>query len=486
MSQGQLRQLWGEIKTLFGIELPAQSFTEGHSSPFGFVSDAMLNPTREVAAWSCRGGTKTLCCAILACLQYREHDNLHSRILSGSEDQGRHLYEYIHRFAPQVLGNRVEELGRNVSKIAGGRLELLSASEKRVRGARVPHLYLDELDEMHPDIIEAAIGMLNSRYGIPSRVVYASTWHHAHGPMGELVTSAEEQVISVHKWGVWEAIAHCPRERHQDGRGCQDCPLGPVCLTKARERHPLAKIGIASKAHGLIAIDDAIKQFRMWSREAWEAEAECKRPSLSGMVYSAFNPAVHVRPDLDFDDDLPIFRAIDWGLNTFACLWLQVTKEGIVRIVDEMETHNRTLAQNAAEINERDKGVRPIATYCDPAGRSRNDHTGTSAIDEFRSYGIRAEYNMTSWAREVHNGINQVRAALRAADGTTRLFVSGRCPKTIRAFQSYRLRMMNNEYIDEPIKPQECDHLMDSLRYWFVNRGPGRPRNEAKTLGYSG
>ena len=63
------------------------------------------------------------------------------------------------------------------------------------------------------------------------------------------------------------------------------------------------------------------------------------------------------------------------------------------------------------------------------------------------------------------------------------------CPRLTRrrwieAFESYRNRQVNGQYIDEPVKPQPCDHPMDALRYYFVNcRGPYRA--ETRRIGYS-
>ena len=70
--------------------------------------------------------------------------------------------------------------------------------------------------------------------------------------------------------------------------------------------------------------------------------------------------------------------------------------------------------------------------------------------------------------------IGMIRAALMPGSGEARLFIAGACKQTIRAFESYELRKVNQEYIDEPVKPQACDHPMDATRYYFVNRQMGK------------
>lgn len=469
--------LWAFISDQFKLKLPHRVFTPGHSTPFAFVADAFFHPGKDLAAWANRSGLKTLCSSIIAALEFLYSDKtLKGRVLAGSEDQAKNLYEYWENWCFKVLAGRIKgEPGRLVTRLDNGTFQILAASQKRVRGAKVQRLFRDEIDEIDPDVMSASVGMLAELDGVPSRTIDTSTWHNPQGPMGRLVEEADKRGITLHKWNVWESIAQCPTERHENGRGCTQCPLGVVCLGKAGEYRrgggQVAKgVGIASECCGIFAIDDAIKQFRQWSEQQWAAEAECKRPSLTGLVYPQFDRLVHVMPGLDFSDDLPTYRAIDFGLNDFVCLWIQEDKKGAVYVVDEYWAENATVAQNAREINKRDEGVTVYATFVDPAGRNRNDQTGHSAIDELKGHGIKCDYTLSPWGREVKNGINMIRGYLMPGSGKARLFVAGACKRLIAAFESYKLRKVNNEYIDEPIKPQACDHPMDALRYWFVNQ----------------
>lgn len=468
------QDLWLDIYGRFGLRLPHKRFTPGHSTPFDFVYEAISDPSRDLAAWANRSGLKTLCASIIAALEFRFSDDpLRGRVLSGSEDQAKNLYEYWREWAYKVLPDRLRsEPGRLVTHLDNGDFEILAASQKRVRGAKVQRLYRDEVDEIDPDIIAASVGMLASINGTPARTIETSTWHYVGGPMARLVADAAQSGISLHKWNVWESIERCPTSRHDNGRSCAGCKLNPVCVSKAREYHrdPERRLGIASECGGLMAIDDAIKQLSHWSKEQWDAEAECKRPSLEGMVYAGFDRTKHVKADLDFNDALPIYRAIDWGLNNFVCLWIQCDKAGKVYIVDEYWAENATVADNAKELNRRDKDCTIEATYCDPAGTSRSDQTGYSDVEVFKSLGIPCTFTRAPWATNVHNGIQLIRSFLQPAVGAPRLFVAGRCQRMLTAFESYRLRKVNNEYIDEPIYPQPLDHGPSAFRYFMVNR----------------
>lgn len=467
--------------------MPHKVFSAGHSTPLDFIGDGFFHPARDVAAWANRRGAKTLSGSILAALEYRFADRpIKGRVLAGSEDQARALYEYWQQWCWDVLADRLKgEPGRLITRLDNGDFEILAASPKRVRGPGIQRLYWDEVDEIDPSLMAASVGTLTTLNGVPARTVAMSTWHHAHGPMSDLVAAAAGRGIALHRWNIWETIARCPPARHDGGRGCTACPLEPACVGKAIERDPRATVGIAAEADGLFAIDDAIKQYSHWSNQQWQAEAECKRPTLTGLVYSAFDRSVHVDDALDFQADLPIYRAIDWGLNDFVCLWIQPDKRGRVLVVDELWTRQATTHQVADRIGELDRGVRVEATFCDPAGRNRNDQTGYSDIDVFAGAGIPCRYTLSPWAREIRNGVNLIRAALKPAAGSPRVVIAGKCRNLIEAMESYRLRQVNGQYIDEPVKPQPCDHPMDALRYYFVNR-LGPTRAGAQHMRYTG
>ena len=482
--------VWLYVQRNLGVRLPHKAFTPGHSTPLDFVADALARPGADLAVWANRSGMKTLSSSIVAAMEFAfSPGELRARVLSGSEDQARHLYAYWAQWCDMLLADRVVQgPGRLLTRLDNGDLEILAASQKRVRGAKVQRLFRDEIDEIDPDVYGASVGMLVSRPGRPARTIDTSTWHYAGGPMSRLVAGAARRGVRLHKWNIWETIERCPLERHQNGRGCDTCRLAGPCVEKARLHHgqPDRRLGIAAEACGSLAVDDAIKQLCQWSRRQWQAEAECQRPSLEGLVYPAFDRGVHVEQGLTLRPNLPTWRAVDWGFNEFACLWIQMDTRGGVHVVDEYCSRHATTADNARGVLGRHHGksLRVEATYCDPAGASRNDQTGYSDVQVFESMGIPCVYNTSPRAREVRNGINLVRSLLRPGAGPPRLKVAAGCTRLIEAFESYRSRQVNGQFIDEPVKPQACDHVMDALRYFAVNRC-SRPASETRRMSYA-
>ena len=465
-------ELWGLVAGRFGIRLPHRAFTPGHSTPLDFLHDALRRPTADLAAWSCRSGCKTLTASLLTALSFLRHGRLQARVLSGSEGQAQNLYAYWRRWCDGPLQGLLDEPPTaSITRIAGGRLEVLAASHRRVRGPKVQLLLEDELDEIAPDIDIAAAGMIASRPRIPARTVYTSTWHRPDGAMARLVGSAVRGDIRLHRWNLWEAIAACPAERHENGRGCRGCRLGEPCLAAARRLHgPAAPMGIAAAGTGLYAIDDVIKAYSRVGRSAWDAEYLCNRPSVEGLVYPEFDAAVHARPAPP--EPVRLFRSIDWGYGVFVCLWIAEQPCGTATVLDTYMAEEGTLARHAEFIRSHRLGD-VEATFCDPAGRSRSDQTGLSNIQVFRRHGIACRYSLASSLRPVAAGVRLVRAALQPASGPPRLFyvpTDANRRLFVTAMQSYRNRRVNGVWIEQPQDPQPHEHIPDALRYYFVNR----------------
>jgi len=359
---------------------------------------------------------------------------------------------------------------------AGGKFEILAASQKKVRGGKVHRLYEDEFDEIAPEIDAAAVGMIASGDNLPGRTVYTSTWHRSDGSMNRLVEGCPQNGVELHKWNLWEAIERCGVERHNEGAGCEFCGLEPACRAKARSFHCDENwpVGIASEAGGLYRVDDAIKAYRKISERTWNAEFLCRRPSVEGAVYPELDPVIHGCQLEDLPSDLKIYRAIDWGLSVFVCLWLGRDDSGRIYLLDTYRSEYGRLKQHAEYILAHP--LRDVeATYCDPAGRSRNEQTGRSNIEEFRRWGIPCTCAMSRRLRNVQYGIGLVRQALGPADGESK-FRFVRIPGNeifVTAMQRYSNRRVNGVWIDKPQDPQECEHIPDALRYFFVNQKRG-------------
>ena len=154
--------IWLYVQQNLGVRLPHKAFTPGHSTPLDFVADALASPGADLAVWANRSGMKTLSASIVAAMEFAFSPGpLRARVLSGSEDQARHLYAYWAQWCRTMLADRVVQgPGRLLTQLGNGDLEILAASQKRVRGAKVQRLYRDEVDEIDPDVLAASVGIV--------------------------------------------------------------------------------------------------------------------------------------------------------------------------------------------------------------------------------------------------------------------------------------------------------------------------------------
>jgi hypothetical protein len=450
------------LKVFLGIDVPDGRICEGHSSPMdyvwhGFSIDSSqpraAGPhTADCIVWANRAGGKTELAAVATLLDALFKPNCQIRILGGSGEQSSRMYEYLTAFLwrgfEDALAGPIRKGG--CSFINGSAVEVLTQSATSVRGQHVQKLRCDEVDLFDEEVFSAAKFTTLSRDNITAGMELISTMHRPYGIMQREVVAAAGAGVPVFKWCLWETIERCR------DRVCSQCSLWGDCQGKAKS------------AAGYLNIDDCISQMRRSSRSAWESEMLCIKPSLENVVFSEFDPAIHVKP-VDYNSDLPLYRSLDFGyVNPFVCLWIQVDQDGMVRVIDEYVRSRLTIDTHAREIKARTPGgeERVAATFCDPAGAGLNDVSGTSAVRELRSLGIPTRYRRST----ILEGIEQIRRAIRTGDGETSLVISPRCPRLIEALQCYHYPDSAQTAPGElPLKDGLYDHPIDAFRYFFVN-----------------
>jgi len=447
------------VKVFLGIDIPDQRICPGHNSPMDylwhsffadFADDKPANA--DAIVWANRGGGKTELAAVATLLDCIFKPNCQVRILGGSGDQAGRMYEYLtgflHNGFEQFLAGPVRK--EKCSFANGSSVEVLTQSTTSVRGQHIQKLRCDEVELFEREVFAAAKFTTQSTGAVVAAMEAISTMHRPYGLMQEIISQATKLGTPVFKWCLWEVIENCK------DRSCSQCRLWEDCQGRARE------------ACGYLKIDDCITQMGRASRTGWEAEMLCRKPSLENVVFDEFEPAVHVR-QVDYEPNLPVYRTLDFGfVNPFVCLWIQVDKEQVVRVIDEYVRSRATIDVHAAEIKGRTPcgEERVAATFCDPAGAGVNDVTGTSTVRELRALGIVTRYRRSG----ILNGIELIRRAVRSGDGQSRFVISPRCQRLIEAMQCYHYPDKSSIAAGElPLKDGLYDHPIDALRYFFVN-----------------
>jgi hypothetical protein len=451
-------QLWLELK------LPRLPVCPTHHSPFDYVSRAYFD-RGDAVVWAPRGGGKTRLAAALTFAELLHKPGISVRILGGSLEQSLRVWEHLLGDVERLLGESdIDGKIRAKSfKLANrSTAAVLTQSQRAVRGLRVQKLRCDEVDEFQPDVWEAAQLVTRSKDDTTGKPIIAavealSTYHKPGGLMKEVIDRATSAGVPVIRWCLMEVLQRCPEER-----ACETCELLEDCQRRAKV-----------KCDGFFSIDDAIRMKKRVSRETWETEIMCRRPSTRGAVFGHFNAGKHVVTELPPPPACAIYReskqalflAVDFGYhNPFVCLWVRRDAWGRSFVIDEYVASQRVIDQHVAEIKSRRHGeVKRL--YCDPAGNGPNDQTGRTNVER-----LKKDFTVRSKGSKIQDGIELIRQALCSGTGGSTLFIHPKCERLIAAMQEYR-------YVEEggetPDKDGTHDHPIDALRYYYVNSTVG-------------
>jgi hypothetical protein len=96
-----------------------------------------------------------------------------------------------------------------------------------------------------------------------------------------------------------------------------------------------------------------------------------------------------------------------------------------------------------------------------------------SNVQHLKAAGFGVKYRKSL----ILEGLEMIRAALKPGVGEGRLVVHPRCKKLIKAMRGYHYAAGGAEL---PVKDGEHDHLIDALRYYFVNEDRGEGVGERR------
>jgi hypothetical protein len=457
---GDEEGLWAWIDLFTTLKVPRTGVCEGHQSPFAYLAAAYLEPSKDIVVWAPRGGGKTRMAALATLLDLMHKPGCAVRILGGSLDQSFRMWEHLLPDLERYFHDTIHRTKINARRFVlpnQSSAAVLTQSQRAVRGLRVQKMRCDEVELFKPEIWEAAqlvtrsiepLGDERTFDKIRGSIEAISTLHKPFGLMNQIIEQSSNNGVTLVRWCLLDVLEKCP-----SWRDCNSCPLLEDC-------NGIAK----TKCKGFASIDDAIAMKRRVSRDTWEAEMLCRRPSVRGCVFPNFNPDRHVR------ETVPSLAAIDLSIdfgfsNPFVCLWIGTRDDGAIHVIDEYMQPQRMLSEHIEMIQSRKWGaIRRV--YCDPAGAGRNDQTASSDVACLKHAG----FVVRQRSSRIVDGIEMIRVALCPAIGEPKLFIHPRCTRLIQALRSYHYAPGGSEL---PLKDGEHDHPIDALRYFFVNHQRG-------------
>jgi hypothetical protein len=482
------------VRAYAGVRIPRASVCAGHAAPFDLFARQVLERP-SLALWhGPRGSGKSFLSAIDTHLASRFNPRHGTRILGGSLSQSRQIYQAlvdVVRDGRGCLGGdgaTLESLLKTSARYRNGStIEMLAASPTSVRGPHVASLKLDEVDEIDPEVRDAALGMVMEKDGCAASVLMTSTWHRVGGPMAELMDRGRAGAFPVDTYCVFEVLERCPIERSGPGlERCPECPLVRWCHAD-RDQHPSGQPK-AKRSSGHYTIDSLIQKVKGVSARVFASDYLCQGPKAGGVWFTMFDEQAHVTPAAEFHPHFPVHVSVDSGVYTGA-VWFQVRprsdNRGVrVTVFADYLSEGLSAEASATQICRQSESLCGLAwnrarVSTDPAGKARTA-IGPTVRGEYLKAGLKGRNDLESWPDgKKADGLQLVEALLRSADDTISLTIHPRCRRLIRALQCYARARSGTQWMDyaqDPQHPHEdlIDPLCGGLKLEFPEgRAPG-------------
>lgn len=187
--------------------------------------------------------------------------------------------------------------------------------------------------------------------------------------------------------------------------------------------------------------------------------------ALAGQYFSEFRRETHVIPVKKPEKDWALYRAIDYGLDMFACLWIGVDDTGRCFVYREVQKTNLVVSDAALLMQELTPPEETIIGTIAPGDLwNRQKDTGKTMAELFVQWGtplLRAK----GVSDRVQGWILLKEALKMREDGTPGLLVTEDCRGLIRNLPA--LQHSEQDPSDCATEPHDITHVCDALRYFI-------------------
>lgn len=197
---------------------------------------------------------------------------------------------------------------------------------------------------------------------------------------------------------------------------------------------------------------------------------------FDGQYFEEFNRNVHVCKPFKIPDDWRRYRAIDYGLDMLACVWIAINSVGECYVYREYAEPNKVISVGASEINElTDENI--SITYAPPDLWGRSQESGKSRSELFQKAGLVLHKSkndrVTGWLC--------IKEMLKKNDnGETSLQIFSTCTRLIKHLTSIQHDEKNPD--DCATQPHDITHLPDALRYFAIQHYKPNPPKQVEPI----
>ncbi|MEE0928157.1 MAG: phage terminase large subunit [Acutalibacteraceae bacterium] len=213
-------------------------------------------------------------------------------------------------------------------------------------------------------------------------------------------------------------------------------------------------------------------------RERLEALSEREKKALlygdwnifEGQYFDEFDEKVHVCEPFEIPKDWRRYRALDYGLDMLACVFVAVNSLGQAFVYKEVGQSNLPISSAAGRVldmTERDKDGHPTEefylTLAPPDLWNRSQETGRSKATIFGDAGL----YLTKSNNDREAGWLAIKELLKLdSNGEPRLKIFNTCRELIKCLPA--LIRDEKKPTDCATEPHEITHHPDALRYFAV------------------
>lgn len=212
-------------------------------------------------------------------------------------------------------------------------------------------------------------------------------------------------------------------------------------------------------------------------REAWR---DGNWDMLAGQYFSEFDRNVHVIEPFEIPTHWKKYRAIDYGLDCLACVWVAVDESGSYYVYREYAEPDMIISDGAKAILELSDGECIDYTVAPDDIWSRSQETAKNKADIFAENGLQ----MVRGNRNRESGWLAIKEMLKIYNTETgkdsRMKIFSNCTELIEYLPA--LQRDKKRPSDCMTEPHDITHLPDALRYFCLQYiTPTKQTNEEKT-----
>ena len=368
-------------------------------------------------------------------------------------------------------------------------LHLDTADEKTLLGLEVNFAFGDQIEEIHPELIEIIDSRLG-RWQLPAwegrcpPYLFGTSNPRGHDAVYYRWHPDVIKYDSIEYFKEWdEAQIKAVQAMGIDIRP-EQVPASLACYSEDKAYFFGSTLINLPKLNEIepTYVRNLLRKPESW-KKVWVFG---NRDFFEGSIHPNFKEATHVYDPATYDPTVSgmikmRLAGFDYGLSSPTCyLTAIVSREGYIFVTDEYYAANKGIEQHASEIKNRMLKCIPEVILADPKvfhedTRDRKVIT-KSVSQEYAQYGVgftRADNNEDTSIEKLEALIQVDSARMNPVTkklGSPRLFISKKCVNLVNEIQQQRRKEQRNvltgekEFLDER-DDKVPDHAYDALRY---------------------